>query len=204
MLFSQSIRWLLVSLMVSKLLISPCPLFLLEILLTFILASKLLAFLSKSAPSSSSWFVCVITKYKIQNTEVMDITDTIHSLLLIPEELMQRHIWSLRKTRGATVPILTLTSMSGMNSKSSFFFCKTCVEKANNKIWHSVILSHIHLLIIFANVLTPQPTEQFCLYCSSTYGEHCMCVCLVWALFAMHLFFPCPSSANHCVWSVGS
>ncbi len=25
-------------------------------------------------------------------------------------------------------------------------------------------------LIIIANVLTPQPAEQFCLYCSNTYG----------------------------------
>ncbi len=58
-------------------------------------------------------------------------------------------------------------------------------------MWHSVILSHIHLLIIFANVLTPQPTEQFCLYCSSTYGEHCMCVsCLSTVCHA--LVFPMP------------
>ncbi len=26
-------------------------------------------------------------------------------------------------------------------------------------MWHSVVLSHIHLLIIFANVLTPQPGQ---------------------------------------------
>ncbi len=51
----------------------------------FSLASKLLAFLSKSAPSSSSWFVWVIIECKIQNTEVMDITDTTHSLPLISE-----------------------------------------------------------------------------------------------------------------------
>ncbi len=82
--------WLLVSLVVSKLLISPCPLFLLELLFTFLLASKLLAFLSKSASSSSSWFVCVIIECKIQNAEVKDITDTTHSLLLIPEEWMQQ------------------------------------------------------------------------------------------------------------------
>ncbi len=43
---------------------------------SFLLASKFLAFRSKSAPSSSSWFVCVIIECKIQNTEVMDITDT--------------------------------------------------------------------------------------------------------------------------------
>ncbi len=41
------------------------------------------------------------------------------------------------------------------------------------KMWHSVVLSHIHLLTIFANVLTPQPREQLCLYCSNTYGGHC-------------------------------
>ncbi len=29
-------------------------------------------------------------------------------------------------------------------------------------------LSHIHLLITFVNALTPQPTEQFCLYCIYT------------------------------------
>ncbi len=45
-----------------------------------------------------------------------------------------------------------------------FLFVKTCVETANNKVWHSVVLSHIYLLIIFSNVLTPQPTGQFCLY----------------------------------------
>ncbi len=43
-------------------------------------------------------------------------------------------------------------------------------------MWHSVVLSPIHNLIIFANVLTPQPTEQFCLYCSNTYGGHCICM----------------------------
>ncbi len=56
----------------------------------FLLTSKCLAFLSKSDPSSSSWFVCVIIECKTQNTEVIDITDTTHSLLLIPEELMQQ------------------------------------------------------------------------------------------------------------------
>ncbi len=49
-----------------------------------------IAFLSKSAPSSSSWFKCVIIECKIQIAEVMDITDTTHSLLLISEELMQQ------------------------------------------------------------------------------------------------------------------
>ncbi len=66
--------------------------------------------------------------------------------------------------------------MSGMNWKCcSFYLVKhVCIETANNNMWHSVVLSHIHLLIIFANVLTPQPTEQFCLYCSNTYGGHCI------------------------------
>ncbi len=50
------------------------------------------------------------------------------------------------------------------------------VEAANNKMGHSVVLSHIHLLIILANVLTPQPAEQFCLYCSNTYGRYCVCI----------------------------
>ncbi len=40
--------------------------------------------------------------------------------------------------------------------------------------WRSVVLSLIHLLIIFVNVLTPQPTDQFCLYRSNTFGEHCI------------------------------
>ncbi len=44
-------------------------------------------------------------------------------------------------------------------------------------MWHSVILSHIHLLIIFVNVLTPQPTEQFCLYCYNIFGGHCIYLC---------------------------
>ncbi len=79
------------SLVVYKLLIYPCPLFLLGLSLTsyFLLASKLPAFLSKSAPSSLFWFVCIIIECKIQNTEVMDINDTTYSLLLISEELMQ-------------------------------------------------------------------------------------------------------------------
>ncbi len=34
--------------------------------------------------------VCVIIECKIQNAEVMDITDMAYSLLLIPEELMQQ------------------------------------------------------------------------------------------------------------------
>ncbi len=34
--------------------------------------------------------VCVIVECKIHNAEVMDITDTTHSLLLIPEEFMQQ------------------------------------------------------------------------------------------------------------------
>ena len=38
----------------------------------------------------SFWFVCVINECKIQNTEVINITDTTHSLLLISEELMQQ------------------------------------------------------------------------------------------------------------------
>ncbi len=85
--------WLLVSLVVSKLLISPCPLFLLGVQLTssFLLISKSRTFLPKSAPSSSSWFVCVIIECKIQNTEVMDLNDMTHSLLLIPDKLIQQY-----------------------------------------------------------------------------------------------------------------
>ncbi len=44
----------------------------------------------KVSSSSSSWFVCVIIECKIQNAEVMDITDMTYSLLLIPGELMQQ------------------------------------------------------------------------------------------------------------------
>ncbi len=54
-----------------------------------------------------------------------------------------------------------------------------CCARLINKLQKRLItkcdilqLSHIHLLIIFANVLTPQPTEQFCLYCFNTYGGH--------------------------------
>ncbi len=56
----------------------------------FSFSIRIACFLSKSAPSSSSWFVCVIIECKIQNAEVMDITDTTHSLFLISEELMQQ------------------------------------------------------------------------------------------------------------------
>ncbi len=45
--------------------------------------------------------------------------------------------------------------MSGMNSKSAVL-----------KV----------LLIIFVNVLTPQPTEHFFLHCSNTYGGHWICL----------------------------
>ncbi len=92
------------------------------------------------------------------------------------------HSWSFRKTREATVLILLLTSDRGMNTKSAELSwlniyvlnhrsthrstIDTDHGSSNNKMWHSVFLSHIHLLIIFVNVLTPQPTEQFCLYCS--------------------------------------
>ncbi len=34
--------------------------------------------------------LCVVIECKIQNTEVMNITDSTDSLLLIPEELMQQ------------------------------------------------------------------------------------------------------------------
>ncbi len=57
-------------------------------------------------------------KYKTQNAEARDITDATHSLLLISEELMQQDTAvHLEKTCEATVPILMLTSDSGMNSK---------------------------------------------------------------------------------------
>ncbi len=71
---------------------------------------------SKSAPSFSSWFVCVIFECKIQNTEVMDITDTTHSLLLIPEELMQQYTADHLERREATVPMLLLTSDETLKS----------------------------------------------------------------------------------------
>ncbi len=50
-------------------------------------------------------------------------------------------------------------------------------ETANNKMGHSVVLSQIHLLIIFANVSTPQPTEQFCHIYIYIYICICVCVC---------------------------
>ncbi len=76
-----------------------------------------ITFLSKSAPSSSSWFVCVIIECKIQNTEVMDITDTTHSLLLIPEELMQQDTADYLE-RPVRQLFQYFTSDRGMNFKS--------------------------------------------------------------------------------------
>ncbi len=72
------------------------------------------------------------------------------------------HSWSLRKTREATDPILLLTSDRGELLKCcSFYLVKHYVLK-----WQIINVticsfSYIHLLIIFANVLTPQPTEHF-------------------------------------------
>ncbi len=43
--------------------------------------------------------------------------------------------------------------------------CSSAVESHYNKMWHSVVLSHIHLLIILTDLLIPQQTEHFCLYC---------------------------------------
>ncbi len=90
LLFSQPIRSLLVAGGFQTLDYSMLFVFAMDRTSAFLLASKCLAFLSKSDPSSSSWFVCVIIECKTRNTEVMDITDTTHSLLLIPEELMQQ------------------------------------------------------------------------------------------------------------------
>ncbi len=67
------------------------------------------------------------------------------------------HSWSLRKTREATVPILMLTSDNRIETLKVLNFFYICVESPNNKMWHSVVLSHILLLIISVNVLTPQP-----------------------------------------------
>ncbi len=47
-----------------------------------------------------------------------------------------------------------------------------CVETPNNKMCHTVVLSHTHLLIISTDFLTLEQTEQFCLYCPKTYGGH--------------------------------
>ncbi len=91
--FSQSIRSLLVAGVAGgfqTLDFSMTFVFAMDLTSSFLLASKLLAFLSESAPSSSSWFVCVVIERKTQNAEAMDITDTTHSLLLISEELMQQ------------------------------------------------------------------------------------------------------------------
>ncbi len=49
-----------------------------------------IACLSLKVSSLVFILVCVITECKIQNAEVMDITDTTQSLLLTPEKLMQQ------------------------------------------------------------------------------------------------------------------
>ncbi len=36
--------------------------------------------------------------------------------------------------------------------------CSSAVESYYNKMWHSVVLSHIHLLIILTDLLIPQQT----------------------------------------------
>ncbi len=74
------------------------------------------------------------------------------------------HSWSLRKTREATVPILLLTSDSRIETLKVLNFFYICVESPNNKMWHSVVLSHILLLIISVNVLTPQPNISLMLH----------------------------------------
>ncbi len=57
--------------------------------------------------------MCVIIECKIQNTEVMDITDTTYSLLLIPEKVMRQDTDDHLESE-ATVPILMLTSDRGL------------------------------------------------------------------------------------------
>ncbi len=62
---------------------------------------------------------------------------------------------------------------------SGFYMLAFCNELTNNinndnNINNIVRQDDIHHLIVFTNVLTPQPTEQFCLYCSNTYGGHCI------------------------------
>ncbi len=97
--------WLLMSPVVSKLLISPSPWFLID----FFFASKLLAFLSKSAPSSSSWFVC---HHRMQDSECRSNGYNYYDTFLAFTIWIINatgHCWSLRKTCEATVPILMLT-----------------------------------------------------------------------------------------------
>ncbi len=36
--------------------------------------------------------------------------------------------------------------------------CSSAVESYYNKMWHSVVLAHIHLLIILTDLLIPQQT----------------------------------------------
>ncbi len=90
--FSQPIRSLLVAGGFQTLDFSMPFVFSIVLILTysFLLAPKLLAFLSKSAPFSSSCLVSVIIECKTQNAKAMDITDTTHSLLLISKQLIQQ------------------------------------------------------------------------------------------------------------------
>lgn len=52
--------------------------------------------------------------------------------------------------------------------------CKQLVKtviQVKKYMWHSVLFSHIHLLM-FRHFLTPQQTEKCCLYCPNTHEGH--------------------------------
>ncbi len=64
--------------------------------------------------------------------------------------------------------LMYIPSVNGNDSFSSYTVPSISVGTVKTKL----LCWLIHLLIIFVNMLTPQPTEQFCLYCSNTFGGH--------------------------------
>ncbi len=83
--------------------------------LPLLLASKLLTFLSKSAPSSSSWFLCFCMQDSEYRSNGYNGYDTFPAFNIWGINAIG-HSWSLRKTCEceATVPIVMLTSDRGM------------------------------------------------------------------------------------------
>ncbi len=106
----------------------------------------------------------------------MDITDTTHSLLLISEELMQQDTADhLERPVRQLSQYLYSHQIEGWTLKVlNFLAGKTSM--LNHPIIKCSFCSFVSYssLIIFVNVLTPQPTEQFWLYCSNTFGGHCI------------------------------
>ncbi len=95
--------WLLV---VSKLLISPCPLFLLELYLPSFSFSIQIACFSLKVSSLVFILVCVC-HHRMQDSEYRSNANNWYATF--PAFNATRHSWSIRKTCEATVPILVPT-----------------------------------------------------------------------------------------------